>query len=602
MMPRTPSLGDVPFSTSAFAPLAAVVDRVLGLHRLQQMYDSLAGGDFVASALARLDITVAVHDAASIPASGPVVIVANHPTGAADGLALLSAVRTRRPDVRVLGNHLLTRIPELRDCTIAVNPFVAGARANLPGVRAAQRWLATGGALIVFPAGEVSSVRGRNGGMVDRAWHASVVKLIRASGASAVPVFVNGATSWLFRLAGRVHPLARTALLPRELLRQRHRTVGVIVGGTVSAARLELLPDDEARLAYLRARTYGLAPDAPPRGRLVRRVRRKDVAPLAGPCAPETVAREIDALSPSSLVASGAVFDVFVASAHAIPTALLEIGRLREITFRDAGEGTGQARDLDRFDARYQHLVLWHRERREIAGAYRVGPTDRIADAEGPRGLYSRTLFRFGPALLREIGPALELGRSFVRREYQRDPAALFLLWKGIGQLVVREPRYRRLFGPVSISADYRSLSRELLARFLTSSGLVSPLARLVRPRRPVRPEAEATSLVRTRVVSQLADLEAFVTEIERGRSLPVLVRQYLKLNARMLGVSVDPDFGNVLDGLLLVDLLDLPPAALNRYLGREGAARFRAFHQAHRGQASSWDTGPVGLGAPVSS
>ena len=258
---------------------------------------------------------------------------------------------------------------------------------------------------------------------------------------------------------------------------------------------------------------------------------------------------------------------------------LREIGRLRESTFRQAGEGTGQARDLDRFDRDYLHLFVWHAGRREVVGAYRLGLTDRLRARYGPRGLYTRTLFRFGAPLLDEIGPAIELGRSFVRPEYQRDSNGLLLLWKGIGRFVARHPRYRRLFGPVSISAEYQSFTRHLLARFLSHQAFASELARLVQPRRALTPEPDTALLVRARVVAHLEDVEALVREVEAGRGLPVLLRQYLKLNARLLGFSVDPGFGNVLDGLMLVDLLEVRPALLQRYFGRDGVARLRAYH-----------------------
>jgi putative hemolysin len=190
-------------------------------------------------------------------------------------------------------------------------------------------------------------------------------------------------------------------------------------------------------------------------------------------------------------------------------------------------------------------------------------------------------LFRFSGRLLHELGPAIELGRSFVRPEYQRESNALLLLWRGIGAFVAREPRYRHLFGAVSMSADYQSLTRQLVVRFLSTAAFASELAGLVRSRRPLALGSEAVHLVQSRVVSSLEDVEQLVHELEGGRGLPVLLRQYLKLNARLLGFSVDPAFANVLDGLLLVDLLRVKPALLQRFLGREAAASIVAFHNA---------------------
>lgn len=263
------------------------------------------------------------------------------------------------------------------------------------------------------------------------------------------------------------------------------------------------------------------------------------------------------------------------------PQTLQEIGRLRERTFRAAGEGTGRARDLDRFDWHYRHLFVWHTEAREIVGAYRIAATDDVLGRQGLGGFYTRTLFRYPAALLRDLGPALELGRSFVREEYQRDFQPLLLLWRGIGALVAAAPRYRMLFGPVSISAEYRSTTRALLARFLLASRS-SLLRRFVEPRRPLPDElTDAEALVHSRVAADFRDVDELVRDLEAGqRGLPVLLRHYLRLNAKLLGFSVDPAFGGVLDGLVVVDLLDVDRALLTRYLGREAAAAFLAAHR----------------------
>jgi putative hemolysin len=257
---------------------------------------------------------------------------------------------------------------------------------------------------------------------------------------------------------------------------------------------------------------------------------------------------------------------------------LPEIARLRELTFRAVGEGTGRAHDLDRFDAHYLHLFVWDRERREVAGAYRLCPTDGL----GPRGvdgLYTRTLFDYDQALLDGLGPSLELGRSFVAPQYQRDYSPLLLLWKGIGRFVAHAPRYRRLFGAVSISDRYSSTTRELLAAFLSTNRQDAVLARLVRSRHPL-PNPSARQPETARGVATAEDLSAAVKRLEGdGKDIPVLLRQYLRLNARLLGFSVDPTFGDALDGLLVVDLTEVDPALLGRYMGRAEVANFRALH-----------------------
>jgi hypothetical protein len=319
----------------------------------------------------------------------------------------------------------------------------------------------------------------------------------------------------------------------------------------------------------------------------LRRVRRPGrVAAIAPATPPDLIAREIESLPASARLIEGGVWTVFCVEGGAAPHVLEEVGRLRELTFRAAGEGTGQARDLDRYDRHYKHLFVWHRERRQIAGAYRVAATDRVVPRYGVSGLYTRSLFRYPRTLLSAVGPALELGRSFVAPEFQRDFQPLLLLWRGIGRLVANEPHYRVLFGPVSISAEYGPVTRDLLARFLMANRSSVELGPLVRPMRSLnRGDAHgADTFVRTTVASRVEEMEEIVRELEDGqRGMPVLLRQYLKLNAKLLGFSVDPSFGHVLDGLIVVDLLDVEHSQLARYLGRDGAAHFLAYHSRRR-------------------
>jgi putative hemolysin len=557
--------------------IGRIAEALLGLTELQRLYARRRPGCFAMESLRVLNVDVTVDgDVTAIPASGPVVIVANHPGGAVDGLALLHTVRRRRDDVKLLATHLLGRIPELRECVIGVNPFRAAAPENVRGLREARRWLEAGGALIVFPAGEVSSLIDSDGRVTDGPWHEGVLSLVQWTAARVVPMFVHGQNRRIFRLAGRIHPLLRTALLARELLARRGTTLKLSLGTVVTADRLARIEDRRARLAYLRTRTFALR----------QRNRRGTIGlewatPIAAPESADVMTAEIERLPARARLLASGPYVVYCAAADAMPSIMREIGRLREVTFRLAGEGTGRGRDLDRFDRSYQHLFVWHVPSCAIVGAYRLGLTDRLGADSQPRVLYSRSLFRFSGRLLHELGPAIELGRSFVRPEYQRESNALLLLWRGIGAFVAREPRYRHLFGAVSMSADYQSLTRQLVVRFLSTAAFASELAGLVRSRRPLALGSEAVHLVQSRVVSSLEDVEQLVHELEGGRGLPVLLRQYLKLNARLLGFSVDPAFANVLDGLLLVDLLRVKPALLQRFLGREAAASIVAFHNA---------------------
>jgi putative hemolysin len=555
-----------------FAALAApLIDPLLGLTTLDRLYAGVRDGNFIDRALERLGVTVSVPDehVRRVPATGPVIVVANHPTGALDGLALAHVLMRRRGDVRLLGNHLLSRVPEMRDWTIAVNPFDPRSIENRRGLRQAREWLMRGGVVVVFPAGEVSNVARQDGVLVDRDWQQGVLGLMKWSSAAVVPAYVDARSSRWFRLAGLIHPRLRTALLPRELLRLRNRTVGVRCGHPLAAGPIDALPAASERLAHLRARVYALEPT--PRAPV------GEPAAIAPPADAAALARDVAALGPGHELLRSGEYSVYYAAAARLPAILHEIGRLREITFRAAGEGTGRPIDLDRFDARYQHLFVWHRERAEVVGAYRIGATDRLCATGGVKALYTHTLFRLAPAFVDAAGPALELGRSFVRPEYQRESNALLLLWKGIGAVVAREPRYRRLFGPVSISADYTRTSRAVLAQFLATTGGASEWRHLVRPRVAPPDVTRAGTWLSTRP-STLGEIDAVVHDIE-GRGVPVLVRQYWKLGARVLGLSVDPAFGHSLDALMMVDLAQLAPPILQRYLGREGADAFRRHH-----------------------
>ncbi|HEX4985313.1 MAG TPA: GNAT family N-acyltransferase [Burkholderiales bacterium] len=297
---------------------------------------------------------------------------------------------------------------------------------------------------------------------------------------------------------------------------------------------------------------------------------------------PATLLRtEVEGLPAAQQLAGAGRLSVHVARAAEIPHCLQEIGRLRELAFRAAGEGTGLAADLDRFDAHYLHLFVWDAREAAIAGAYRLGLADEIAARHGRRGLYTHSLFRYGGRVLQAMHPAVELGRSFVRGEYQRSYAPLMLLWRGIGEFVVRHPRYATLFGAVSISNDYAPASRRLIVDFLNAHNLEHALARHVRPRRPFRSRA-AYDRAQFEALADIEDVSRMVGRIERdARGVPILLRQYLKLGGRLLAFGADESFGNALDGLIMVDLRGSDPRMLARYMGEAGAAAFLAWHAA---------------------
>jgi putative hemolysin len=536
----------------------------------------------------RIDLQAHSADQARIPATGPVVVVANHPYGVLDG-ALLTVLLTRvRPDVKVLTNFLLADIPEVQRNCIFVDPFQTdrSIESNRKAIREALAWLERGGMLAIFPAGEVSQFQMPAGHVADPDWNDTAVRLIRRTGAIALPVFFCGHNGVGFQLLGMIHPKLRMAFLLQEFLRQEGKTVEVRVGSPVPADVIHSIASDREAMEYLRWRTYLLARrrKAEPSWPMALRSKlaSKIYEPIAEPVPEDLLVQEIQTLSGERCLAESAEFSVHLGLAGDIPRILLELGRLRELTFRRAGEGTGKNRDLDAFDDYYWHVLLWNKSKRELVGAYRAGNTAEILATRGIAGLYTSTLFRYDQGLFSKLGPALELGRSFVRPEYQRQYAPLLLLWKGIARLIATHPEIPILFGAVSISNEYNKASREMIYRFFQSRMQDETLTGLIEPRRPFRPGLLHRWDCRAmcRALRDLDELSQPITDVEAdGKGLPILLRQYAKIGGKLLGFNVDRKFSNVLDGLVVVDLRQTDPAVLDRYMGREPAQAFRKIH-----------------------
>jgi putative hemolysin len=494
-----------------------------------------------------------------------VVVTANHPFGFLEAAIMAAVLRRVRPDFKIVANSLLAHVPELRDGFIFVNPYGGSAsiRENRRPMRESLDWLEHGGMLALFPAGDGARLNWRDRGVVDPPWNPSVAHLIRLAGCPALPVYFKGANGLAFQLIGALHPRLRTADLPRQTLNKRGQSIAVGIGRPVGAKVLKSFDGDQDTIEYLRFRTYLLCRRDPRPSAIVRfpfGFQKRRLMPLAAETPPELLVEEITRLAP---LCENDRFAVYLAPADAIPHGLREIGRLRELTFRGVGEGTGDPLDLDRFDPHYLHLFLWSKAACEVAGAYRLAPTAALLPRFGVQGLYSSTLFRIRPELFARTGPALEMGRSFVRSEYQKQYAPLLLLWKGIMRYVSLHPECAVLFGAVSISNDYNPVSRALLASYLETR-VQTHLAGLVKPRRPYHATWRAPRFLR-----DVDELSAPIADLESdGKGVPILIKQYMKAGACVLGFNLDPRFSNVLDVLMMTDLRRAPQPALQRYMG----------------------------------
>lgn len=575
------------------APMAdkmgAAISRLFYLARLESIYRQASDGQedhlaFLDAVLQQLGVTwrVSPLELQRIPAQGPVVVVANHPYGALEGLILARLLLAVRPDVKIMANYMLSRVPELRDLFLLVDPFQSNRAVehNFRPLRDAVRWLEQGGMLVVFPAGEVASLAWGRWRVEDPSWSPMAAGMARRAKAKVLPVHFPGRNSMFFQLAGLAHPSLRTALLPRELVNKIDSEVSLRIGSPIAYKRLAAQGSSREATAYLRRRVYLLGavrdtrPDDPPEppGGLM------PPPALSARC---SAAAEIEALPAGQKLLTSGEFTVLYARGRQAPHLLDEVGRVRELCFRQVGEGTGQERDLDRYDDYYLHLCLWNHQERELAGGYRLGLVDEILATRGARGLYTSTLFDYDPAFFARLNPAMELGRSFVDPKYQRSYSGLMLLWKGIGQLIAAMPRYRYILGPVSVSSLYSPLSRRLMQCFLDQH-FASPLAGLATPRRP--PQWPRLGGFRPsellQGVADLEELSELIGDIEpSGWGLPILIKQYTKLAAKAVAWNVDPAFGDALDCLMAADLMDADPKYLGRYLGTREEAAYRRQH-----------------------
>ncbi|HEU0121923.1 MAG TPA: GNAT family N-acyltransferase [Bryobacteraceae bacterium] len=544
------------------ALLTQWVEKLLAIDQLRDFTRTLADGadsrEFCHRLRERLGITIAAEETElrHIPARGPAVVVANHSYGLTDAVITSNLLFRRREDIRYLANEQVLGLEGVRRLVFPVDlsGSAESRRANARSLRKSLEWLDQGGLLVVFPAGEVAHWQWKRMRVTEPEWNENAVRLARRSGAKVVPMWIDGANSAAFHLAGLAHPVLRTAMLPREFLRRRDCTIRVRIGHAATAEWVERRGDDAT--AYLRERCESLRPRR--RGPAFRMQAQRRLIDASGTAA---LRAEIAELPEERRLAAGGQLEVWHLQAEEAPAVMREIGRLREFTFRAVGEGTGKPCDLDRFDAYYQQLVLWDTRAGAVAGGYRIHTRP---------GGYVSTLFRLSPEFHERLGPAVELGRSFIAEGYQRQYESLLLLWKGIGAWVAAHPEFGTLYGPVSISNAYSPLARASLVHGLRRLAWREDLAPFARPRIPF------VSLWKPVVAYDLDELDALVADIDGpGSGAPVLVRQYLKLGGKLAAFHVDPSFGNTVDGLIVVDLRRAPRKLLERYMGAEGAAKF---------------------------
>ena len=525
-----------------------------------------------------MGIDIAIDEEAlleEIPKTGPVLIVANHPLGGLEGMAIAKVIGKYRPDLQVLTNELLRLIPELAPIFIGVNVLSSNAAAgNVGGIKQVHKHLKNDGAILLFPAGMVSAYELSHRRIQDREWNRLAGQLLKKYECSCTPVYVGGRNSNYFYGAGLVHPRLRTLLLPRQLANKQGFTLPLTIGRPIPSQELRLLQNPVAVTQYLRVATDSLQ-------------RSED---LSKPAGPETLSELSHEQSSEELrravaqmddfrVVEHDEFDVYFAPYDRLGPVMEQIAIAREKTFRAVGEGTGLSQDSDEFDPHYRHLFLWDKAECRIAGAYRVGLVDEIVAAYGVEGLYSRSLYKYDEAFIRQLGSAIEMGRSFIHPDYQRRPISLNLLWRGIGQVLVKMPRYHTLFGSVSISREYSDLARSLIADTMLTNFRAKEFAQLVEPINPLKVMNRVWTDDMLAELANVKMLSKLIGRCDPGKAVPVLLRHYLSLNGKLVCFNIHSSFNNSLEGLIIVDTRNTEQKTLGKFLGAEGLKYFLSFH-----------------------
>ncbi len=548
--------------------------RISPMNRFYRRNKDLPAKDFLDELIRYYEVDYELHqdELKRLPKEGPFITISNHPLGAFDGILLLKMLLTKREDFRIMANFLLQRIEPLNPYIFPVNPFEQhkDAQNSMAGFRLALKHLRDGGCMGIFPAGEVSTEKSGNI-YIDRPWEEAAVKLIQKAGVPVVPVYFHARNSPFFYRLAKIHDSLRTAKLPSEMAFQRERPIRIRIGQPITPKTIAEADNLQDLADMLRRRTYLLA-NIYQKTRLLDRVPTSIKLPsiprkVASPIRKEVLQGEIEKLREKNLrLLKNRHFEVFLAPYKDMPFLLQEIGRQREVTFRAVGEGTNRSIDLDKYDTYYHHLFLWDDQEKKIVGAYRMGLGVEIFEKFGIEGFYLQDLFRFEPELYEMMSKSIEMGRAYIMAEYQQKPMPLFLLWKGIVHTTLRFPEHKYLIGGVSISNQFSNFSKSLMIEFMKSHYWDPFVAQYIRPKKEFKVQLNDADkeFIFDETQSDLNKFDRLINEVEPGSlRLPVLIKKYIKQNAKVVAFNVDPLFNNSVDGLMYIKISDLPESTV---------------------------------------
>jgi len=543
------------------------LNRIYARHKHQKDMAFLDGilGDF------QIEFEIPENDLNRIPKEGPFITVSNHPLGGIDGILLLKLLVEKRPDFKIIANFLLHRIVPLQKYVMPVNPFEdrKDSKSSITGIKNALVHLSKGYPLGIFPAGEVSTFK--DGKLVvDRPWEEGAIKIIKKANVPVIPIYFHAKNSKLFYFLSSMSDTLRTAKLPSELLTQKNRVIKVRIGKPITIKEQDGFKRLDDFHEYLRKKTYMLANPFESNQPLINTKNFKSSKlpeKIIDAVDPALIEKEIDILDGNNaLLFTSKAYRVYLAESADIPNILTEIGRLRELTFREIGEGTNKPLDLDRYDQFYKHLFLWDADHKKLAGAYRMGLGQVIFKKHGIEGFYVNELFKIEPELFDMMEGTIEMGRAFITKEYQQKPMPLFLLWKGIIHVTLRYPEHKYLMGGVSISNKFSNFSKSLMIEFMKSHYYDPFIAQYVHPKKEYKVKLNVADkdFVFDTTKADMNKFDKIIDEIEPGNlRMPVLLKKYVKQNARLVAFNVDPKFNNAVDGLMYIRIADLPESTV---------------------------------------
>ncbi|MGJ8760624.1 MAG: GNAT family N-acyltransferase [Polaribacter sp.] len=548
--------------------------RISAINRIYAKNKNKKDLNFLNSILDDCDIKFEIpeEDLKRIPKEGPFITVSNHPLGGIDGVLLLKLLIEKRADYKIIANFLLHRVEPLKPFVMPVNPFESrkDAKSSVAGIKNALLHLREGNPLGIFPAGEVSTYK--DGKLnVDKPWEEGAVRFIKKANVPVIPIYFHAKNSRLFYFLSKISDTLRTAKLPSEVISQGGKVIKVRIGKPISVKDQEEYKEISAYSEFIRKKTYMLANPFEKAHKLISAQALKIPKKAAKKITPQRnidlFIKEVDALRKGDgRLLESKNYEVFFASAKEIPNLLHEIGRLREVTFRAVGEGTNKEIDLDKFDKYYHHLLLWDREANCLAGAYRMGLGKDIYKKYGINGFYIQTLFRIEPELFQMMDNTIEMGRAFIIGEYQQKPMPLFLLWKGIVHVTLRYPEYKYLMGGVSISNQFSDFSKSLMIEFMKSHYYDPYIAQYIHPKKEYKVKLKDgdKDFVFDATKADMQKFDKIIDEIEPGAlRIPVLIKKYVKQNARLVAFNVDPKFNNAVDGLMYIKVSDIPDSTV---------------------------------------